>query len=95
MPVGTSSRSRRSTASARGFAPGDTIEVTLELDTAPRTVEVPGDLAAALAERAGAREAFDQLSYTFRKEHVRAVESAKAAETRQRRIAKIVEELAP
>jgi hypothetical protein len=78
-----------------GISPGDTIEVTLELDTAPRTVEVPDDLAAALAARPGARDAFDRLSYTYRKEHVRSVESAKAAETRQRRIARIVEELAP
>jgi hypothetical protein len=78
-----------------GISPGDAIEVTLELDTAPRTVEVPDDLAAALAARPGARDAFDRLSYTYRKEHVRSVESAKAAETRQRRIARIVEELAP
>ena len=78
-----------------GIGPGDTIEVTLELDTAPRTVEVPEDLAAALAARPGARDAFDRLSYTFRKEHVRSVETAKAAETRQRRLARIVEELAP
>lgn len=77
-----------------GIAPGDPIEVTLELDTAPRTVEVPADLAAALAAQPGAREAFDRLSYTFRKEHVRAVETAKAPETRERRIARIVGELA-
>jgi hypothetical protein len=78
-----------------GISPGDAIEVTLELDTAPRTVELPDDLAVALAARPGARDAFDRLSYTYRKEHVRSVESAKAAETRQRRIARIVEELAP
>jgi uncharacterized protein YdeI (YjbR/CyaY-like superfamily) len=58
-------------------------------------VELPDDLAVALAARPGARDAFDRLSYTYRKEHVRSVESAKAAETRQRRIARIVEELAP
>lgn len=76
-----------------GIAAGQPIVVTLELDTAPRTVEVPADLAAALEARPGARAAFDGLSYTLRKEHVRQVETAKAAETRQRRIARIVEAL--
>lgn len=78
---------------AAGVNAGDEVEVTLELDTAPRTVEVPEDLAAALAARRGAREAFDALSYTARKEHVRQVETAKAAETRARRIASIVEKV--
>lgn len=74
---------------AAGVEAGDVVEVTLELDTEPRTVEVPDVLAAALAEN-GVREAFDALSYTRRKEHVRQVESARAEDTRQRRIAKIV-----
>lgn len=75
---------------AAGVAPGDVVEVTLELDTAPRTVELPDDLAAALAARPGARAAFDALAYSARKEHVRQVTEAKAKETRERRIAKIV-----
>ena len=49
---------------AAGVAPGDVVEVTLELDTAPRTVELPDDLAAALAARPGARAAFDALAYS-------------------------------
>lgn len=77
---------------AAGVQAGDMVEVTLELDTEPRTVDVPDDLAAALAE-SGLRDAFDGLAYSTRKEHVRQVESAKAAETRQRRIAKIVASL--
>ncbi len=76
-----------------GIAPGQAIEVSLELDTTPRTVEVPADLAAALEARPGAREAFDRLSYSVRKEHVRQVETAKAAETRERRIARILDGL--
>ena len=68
---------------------GDKIEVTLELDTAPREVEVPKDLAAAL-KKAKAREAFDKLAYSHRKEHVRAILEAKAPETRLRRIEKAV-----
>jgi hypothetical protein len=78
---------------ATGIAGGDPIVVDLELDTAPRTVEVPADLAAAL-EDAGARAAFDALSPSARKAHVTAVEGAKAAETRQRRIDGIVAKLA-
>lgn len=75
---------------AAGVSAGDRVEVTLALDTAPRTVDVPDDLAAALAAVPGARDTFDKLSYSARKEHVRQVESAKAPETRARRIASIV-----
>ena len=78
---------------AAGVKPGDKVEVTLELDSEPRTVDVPEELAAALAEKPGAREAFDALSYTTRKEYARQVSEAKAEETRKRRIAKIVEKL--
>lgn len=79
---------------AAGVKAGDQIEVTLELDTEPRTVEVPDDLAAALAEKPGARAAFDALNYSTRKEHVRQVTEAKALETRNRRIVGIVAKLA-
>ncbi len=78
---------------AAGVEAGDEVEVTIELDVEPRTVDVPEDLAAALAEKPGAREAFDALAYSARKEHVRQVESAKAQETRERRIASIVAKL--
>ena len=74
---------------AAGVQAGDTVEVTLELDTAPRTVEVPDSLATVLAEN-NLRSVFDGLAPSMRKEYVRQVESAKAEETRQRRIAKIV-----
>lgn len=75
---------------AAGVNAGDQVEVTLALDEAPRTVTIPDDLAAALAEKPGAAAAFDKLAYSARKEYVRQVESAKAAETRTRRIASIV-----
>jgi bifunctional DNA-binding transcriptional regulator/antitoxin component of YhaV-PrlF toxin-antitoxin module len=77
---------------AAGVKGGDTIEVQLELDTALRVVEVPKDFVAAL-KKAKVREAFEKLSYTHRKEHVRAINEAKAAETRQRRIDRCVEML--
>ena len=80
---------------ATGIQGGDPIVVDLEVDTAPRTVEVPDDLAVALDGAPGARAAFDALSPSARKAHVTAVEGAKAAETRQRRIDGIVAKLAP
>ena len=78
---------------ATGIQGGDPIVVDLELDTTPRTVEVPDDFAAALDATPGAREAFDRLAPSHKKAHVTAVESAKAPETRQRRIAKAIESL--
>lgn len=78
---------------AAGVQAGETVEVTIGLDTAARTVEVPDELASALAASAGARAAFDALSYSKQRERVLAVESAKAEETRRRRIDKIVAEL--
>ena len=58
----------------------------LVLDTAPRTVDVPPDLAAARDPEA--RALFDGLAYSHRKEYVRWVEEAKKPETRANRIAK-------
>ena len=78
---------------AAGVKAGDQIEVTLELDTAPRTVEIPEDLKAALNEHPGVLAAFESLAFSKRKEFVRQVEDAKTAETRTRRIAKIVTEM--
>ena len=78
---------------AAGVKAGDEVEVTIELDQEPRTVDVPDDLAAALARKPGATAAFDALSYTTRKEYVRQVESAKAQATRERRISGIVAKL--
>lgn len=72
-----------------GVKAGDKVEVILEVDDAPREVEVPKDLAAAL-KKAGLRAAFDALAFSYRKEHVRAIEGAKALETRLRRIEKAV-----
>jgi uncharacterized protein YdeI (YjbR/CyaY-like superfamily) len=74
-------------------AAGDEIEVDLELDTAPRTLDLPADLAAALDAEPAARAFFDGLSYSNRQWHVLSVEGAKTAETRQRRIGKSIEML--
>jgi Bacteriocin-protection, YdeI or OmpD-Associated/Domain of unknown function (DUF1905) len=75
-----------------GKGDGDRVTVTVERDTAERTVDVPADLAAAL-EEAGLRKAFDTLSYSHRREHVNAINDAKKPETRARRITKALEML--
>lgn len=75
---------------AGGLAAGDEVEVTLELDTEPRVVSVPEDLAAALDADPAARAYFDKLSYSNKLRHVLAIEGAKTAETRSRRIASSV-----
>ena len=79
---------------AAGVQGGDTVDVELELDTAPREVVVPSDLAAALAAEPAAQATFDGLSYSNKSWHVLQVSGAKSDETRQRRIARSVEALA-
>ncbi|MFK4085349.1 YdeI/OmpD-associated family protein [Kribbella sp. NPDC020789] len=78
---------------AAGVKAGDVTEVAIELDQEERTVEVPDDLAHALQEH-GVSEVFAALSYSRQRERVESVTSAKQIETRVRRIAKIVGELA-
>src|SRR5829696_3733800 len=73
---------------AAGVQASDQVEIDLELDTAPREVAVPADFAAALDADADTRQRFDRLSYSHRLQHVNAIEQAKTAETRQRRIEK-------
>jgi hypothetical protein len=76
-----------------GVTPGDVIEVDLQLDTAPRVVEVPADLAAALDAAPEAKLAFEALSYSNKRRYTLSIEDAKSAETRQRRIEKSVTQL--
>jgi hypothetical protein len=78
---------------AAGVGAGDQVRVRLELDEAPREVEVPEDLRAALETDAAAKARFEKLSYSHKRQHVLAIEIAKAPETRQRRIAKALEML--
>lgn len=80
--IGLSNANRQ----AAGVAIGDQVEVELALDTEPRIVVEPDDLAAALDVDQDARAAYDALTSSRRREVVRSVESAKRPETRQRRI---------
>ena len=89
--VGISAANR----AASGIALGDEVDVALELDTEPRVVAEPMDLAEALDADPLAREAFDRLPYGLRRKHVTSIEGAKNAETRQRRIIRLMATLRP
>jgi bifunctional DNA-binding transcriptional regulator/antitoxin component of YhaV-PrlF toxin-antitoxin module len=81
---------RKEIRAAIGKQPGDTVRVTVEADAAPREVEVPADLADALAAHPEAGERFGRMSYTHRKEYVAWIEEARKEETRARRVEKAV-----
>lgn len=81
----------RANRAAAGVRAGDEIEVVLALDTEPRTVDVPADLAAALAADATAQARFEAMSYSHRREYVDWIEEAKRPETRARRVAACIE----
>ena len=76
-----------------GVAAGDTVDIELELDTEPREVSIPPDLAAALARDARAKKFFDGLNYSNKRRLVIPIEATKSPETRERRIAKTLEQL--
>jgi hypothetical protein len=73
-----------------GISAGDVLDVEVVLDTAVREVEVPEDLAAALAAEPDAQAYWAGLSYSNQSWHVLQITGAKTAETRARRIAKTV-----
>lgn len=75
---------------ASGLRGGDEIDVEIEVDREPRTVDVPADLADALDAEPKAKETFDQLSNSMKGYHVSQVTAAKTDETRQRRIEKSI-----
>lgn len=78
---------------AAGISAGDLVDVELELDTAPRQVTVPPELAAALAGDGTARKFFDGLSYSHQRAYVLWIDDAKKAETRLRRVTQATEML--
>jgi uncharacterized protein YdeI (YjbR/CyaY-like superfamily) len=75
---------------AAGVMTGEEVEVEVEIDADPRVVVEPADFARALDADPVARTAYDRLSYGRKREHVLAIESAKKAETRMRRIEKVL-----
>ena len=83
----------KATRQAAGADVGDEVDVTLERDDSPREVEVPGDLAAALAADGAASAAFARLSFTHRREYTEWIAGAKRPETRARRVTQTLEML--
>ena len=83
----------KSIQEAAGVSVGDTIEVLIDLDTEPRTVEPPSDLAAVLARDKKAAAAWEKLSFTNKKEMAASLTDAKKPETRKRRLAAAVAKL--
>jgi hypothetical protein len=76
-----------------GVRVGDSITVVVRNDEGPRVVEVPVDLAEALARNGAARAAFEGLSFSHKREYVRSITEAKRPETRARRIELTIEQL--
>ena len=75
---------------ATGRAAGDEVEVTLEVDDAPRTVDVPATLADALAADSAAATAWSALSYSKQKAHALSVDGAKTDDTRAKRVQRVL-----
>jgi ribosomal protein L11 len=78
---------------AGGIEKGDTVEVEIERDDAPRDVDVPEELTAALAEDHELKTAFESLAFTHRKEYATWIAEAKRPETRARRVEKALDML--
>jgi Bacteriocin-protection, YdeI or OmpD-Associated/Domain of unknown function (DUF1905) len=87
--VGVSAANRQLT----GVSAGDTVEVAMKLDTRPRTIEVPEDLAAALESEPEAKAFYEALNYSSQRRYVEPITDARTPETRSRRVAKTVADL--
>jgi hypothetical protein len=78
---------------AVGKQPGDTVHVTVQLDSEPRTIELAADARSAI-EESGQAATFDALSYSHQREYQQWIDGAKRPETRASRIEKMTEMLA-
>jgi len=76
----------KSIQAAAGVGFGDTVEVSLEVDTAPRVVEPPPDLARVIEGDKKMSASWEKLSFTNKKEMARSLEEAKKPETRERHL---------
>jgi Domain of unknown function (DUF1905)/Bacteriocin-protection, YdeI or OmpD-Associated len=83
----------KSIQEAAGVGFGDTVTVELDLDTTPRVIEPPADLAKAISRDKKMTAAWDGLSFTNKKEMARSLEEAKKPETRERRLAAAIAKL--
>ena len=83
------------TRKATGREAGDEVEVRLDVDDEPRVVEVPAELAAELANDPAAQAAWERLSFSNQRAHAESITGAKGAETRARRVDKVLAALRP
>lgn len=81
------------TRKATGRGAGDEVEVRLDVDDAPRVIEVPADLATEFEKADGARAAWEALSYSKQRGHAESITGAKTADTRARRVVKVLDAL--
>ena len=79
---------------AAGVDAGDTIEFTLERDTASREPELPAEMARVFGSRPELRERWQAQSVAMRRQVVRYIEQAKSAEVRAKRSWIFLERLA-
>jgi hypothetical protein len=84
---------RKSNREAAGLAGGERIAVRIELDTEPREVDLPHDLARALRASKPRLKKWQSLSYTNQREKVEAIENAKKPATRARRLTSAIRAL--
>jgi len=85
--LGVSAQTRASV----GIGAGDVLDLEIVLDTVPREVEVPAELAEALAADEGAAAFWATLSYSAKRWHTEQVTGAKTIQTRARRVARSIE----
>jgi hypothetical protein len=85
MPV------RRTLCQGAGVKPGDIVDVVMERDEEPRTVEAPPVLKKALTKNKTAQANWEKLSFTHKKEMASCIVGAKQEETRARRLAKVMD----
>jgi hypothetical protein len=85
---------RKSNREAAGLEGNETLDVRLGLDTEAREVTPPADFVKTLKAAPGAWDRWRALSYSHQREHVEAIDGAKKADTRARRIASAVKAIA-
>ena len=84
------SAENRKNASVKG---GDLVDIDIELDNTPRTIEIPDDFQTLLDLNLTARENFDKLAPSKKKAMVLSITDIKTEETRNIRIKKAIESL--
>jgi hypothetical protein len=78
----------KATREAAGAAFGDEVELAISRDDAPRVLELPPELEAALAAEPSLRDRFESLSFTRRRELAESIAKAKKPDTSAARVAR-------